>query len=286
MRLCRRFAAFCAAAQLCALGCAPRAAGPATSDAQRPRIVSLAPSLTEMVYAVGAGAELVGDTKYDDYPAAAVRLPHVADLSSVDLERLAALRPTLVLALHDQEREGGQIEERLRVPVRYLPNRSLHDLFSDITQVGSLCRRSAQAQALSDSLRERIHRIAARAPRGRHKPRVFFLLGLPGFTAGKNSFINDLIELAGGTNIAAGVDQPYPDLSAEAIVRADPQVIIVAGDTPFGVDDRRREPWRSCSAVRRGAVLRPPNDDLLERNGPRVAVGLQWLADVIKRYGR
>ena len=105
-----------------------------------------------------------------------------------------------------------------------------------------------------------------------------FLLGLPGFTAGKSSYISDLIALAGGDNIAGELDQPYPDLSAEAIVRADPQVIIVSNDTPFGADVRAREPWRSTTAVQRGRVLRPPNDSILERNGPRVVQGLEWLS--------
>ena len=252
---------------------------PAASIASgTPRVITLAPSLTEIAYAVGCGDALIADTRYDDYPAAAKTLPHVADLAHADLERIAQLRPTVVVALHDQEHEGSSINARLGVPVVYLPNRRLNDLYADIAGVSRACDRSAQGDALALQIKQQLARLVAAQPRGGRRPRVLFLLGLPGFTAGKSSYISDLIALAGGDNIAGGLDQPYPDLSAEAIVRADPQVIIVSNDTPFGADVRAREPWRSLSAVQRGRVVRPPEDSILERNGPRVVQGLEWLS--------
>jgi len=252
---------------------------PATaSPSSPPRVITLAPSLTEIAYAVGCSDALIADTKYDDYPSAAKTLPHVADLSHADLERIAQLRPTVAVALHDQEHEGAPIQARLGVPVVYLPNRRLNDLYADIAGVAAACNRTAQGNALARDIKARLARVVAGQPRGGRRPRVLFLLGLPGFTAGKSSYISDLIALAGGDNIAGDLDQPYPDLSAEAIVRADPQVIIVSNDTPFGADVRAREPWRSTTAVQRGRVLRPPNDSILERNGPRVVQGLEWLS--------
>jgi iron complex transport system substrate-binding protein len=253
-----------------------------SASAEQPRVISLAPSLTEIAYAVGCGAALVGDTRYDNYPSAAKTLPHVADLAHADLERIAALQPTVILALHDQEYEGSTIQARLRVPIVYLPNRNIGDLYADIAGVAHACDRQAQGAKLADQMRAGIAKIAAASAQRAHHPSVFFLLGLPGFTAGKRSFVNDLIVLAGGVNVAGNIDEAYPRMSDEAILRANPDVIIVATDTQFGADVRAREPWRSMRAVRDGRVLRPPTDDILERNGPRLLQGLEWLSAALR----
>lgn len=255
-------------------------AEPSPSNAGR-RIVSLAPSITEIAYSIGCGGELVGDTSFDDYPPAAKKLAHVADLSHVDLEALATLRPSVVLALHDQEKEGGEIAERLRVPVTYLPNRGLKDLYADIAGVGKACGMTTSADSSIIEIQGRIDAIAAKAADERPKPRVLFLLGLPGFTAGKGSYLDDLIRQAGGVNVAGDIDQPYPDLSGESLVAMQPDVIVVAHDVPFGDDVRSREPWRSLNAVKTGRVEVSPDDDVIERPGPRIVDGLEWLEQAI-----
>lgn len=261
-------------------GCAH--AQPAATPGPGPRIVSLAPSLTEIAYAIGCGGELVADTTFDDYPAEATKLPHVADLAHVDLERLAAANATVVVALHDQEREGGLIERTVGIPVAYLPNRTFDDLYADIDGVGTACGMSGAASALAGKLRARVEAIAAAAPPPADRPRVLYVLGLPGFSVGKRSYLDEVISLAGGVNVAHGVDQPYPDLDPEAIAASDPDVVIVAKDTPFGADVRAREPWHSLAAVRAGRVYSPPDDDIIERPGPRIVDGIEWLAVVLK----
>jgi iron complex transport system substrate-binding protein len=107
---------------------------------------------------------------------------------------------------------------------------------------------------------------------------VLYLLGLPGFTAGKRSYLDDVISLAGGVNVAGDVDQPYPDLSEESIIRADPDVIVVSKSVGFNADVQAREPWRSLRAVRTKRVIHPPDDSMLERDGPRLVDGLEWLS--------
>jgi ABC-type Fe3+-hydroxamate transport system substrate-binding protein len=245
------------------------------------RIVSLAPSLTEIAYAIGCGPKLVADTTFDDYPTAARRLPHVADLVTVDLERVSALAPSVVLALHDQEREATPIERQLHIRVEYLPNRDLSDLFADIKLVGDACGNSVEARQLNATLHQKLARLERTAAAYHRRPKVFFLLGLPGFTTGAHSFIDDLITLAAGINVAGSIRQPYPDVSAEWLLQSDPDVIIVARETQFGPDVASREPWRSMRAVEDGHIVRPPSDDLLERNGPRIVDGLAWLIHAI-----
>lgn len=260
-------------------GCAT--AQPPAAMATPPRIVSLAPSLTEIVYAIGAGGALVGDTSTDDYPAPAKLLPHVADLANnVDLERLAALRPTVVLALHDQEREGSAIASHIGVPIVYLPNRRLRDLRADILGAGRAAHRSEAAKKVADRIDRELQSIARHHAGAR--PRVFFLLGLPGYTAGRDSFITDAIEIAGGVNVAGSVAQPYPNVSAESLLKTDPDVLLVARESHFTSDVRSTEPWRSLRAVREGRVIEPPDDSLLERNGPRLVQGVRWLAQALR----
>ncbi len=257
-------------------------AASAQSPAQpQQRIVTLAPSLTEIVYAVGCGPQLVADTTYDDFPAAARSLPHVADLVNVDLERLSALHPTKVLALHDQEREAAPIASRLHIDVTYLPNRNIDDIFGDIQRVGQVCGTSPSAARLSRAMHARIAAVAKRAARYRDRPRVLFLLDLPGFTAGSLSFLNDLISLAGGVNAAGTIHQAYPDVSSESVLAMDPEVLIIGRAVELGPHVLAQEPWRSISAVKNGRVLRPPSDDIVERNGPRIVEGLEWLVSVI-----
>lgn len=241
-------------------------------------MISLAPSLTEIAFALGCGGALVGDTTFDDYPAAAKTLPHVGDLVHADLERIAQLRPTIVLALHDQEREGATIAEHLRVPIVYLPNRNIRDLYADVAGVAKACGREPQGASLSARLRARVDRVARRSASASRHPRVLYLLGLPGFTAGKRSYIDDVISLAGGINVAGAVDQPYPDLSEESIIRADPDIIVVSKSVGFNADVQAREPWRSLRAVKTKRVVYPPDDSILERDGPRLVDGLEWLS--------
>jgi iron complex transport system substrate-binding protein len=283
-----RIGAACCLAALCLCACAGsgpagRGTGTQRTPAGQPRIVSLAPSLTEIAYAIGCGPELVGDTSFDDYPQAATRLPHVADLVSVDLERLSTLAATRVIALHDQEGQAAPIRRQLHIPVIFLPNRELGDLFVDIEGVGQACRRGREARKLARSLREQLFTLGREAANYRTKPRVFFLLGLPGFTAGRHSFVDGLISLAGGVNVAGTITQPYPDVSAEWLLQADPDVIVAAREAGFDADVRAREPWQTMRAVRAGHIVEPPSDDVLERNGPRIVEGLRWLIHAIHK---
>ncbi len=272
-----------------ACGCSAPVGRPSQAAITAPRIISLAPSLTEIAFAIGCGRRLVGDTSFDDYPPAAAELPHVADLSHVDLERLATLRPTAVLALHDQEAEGAAAA-RLGIVVRYLPNRGLADLWADIAGVGEACRMQRQARELSARLRGRLAAITRRVRGYSGRPRIFILLGLPGFTAGRTSFINNMLQRAGAVNVAGSIGLPYPDVSPEWLLRSNPDAIIVARDVGFTARVRAQEPWRSLRAVQAGRVYSPPSDDILERNGPRVVDGIAWIMHVVHGsaapYGR
>jgi iron complex transport system substrate-binding protein len=250
-----------------ALG-APLAAQP------QPRIVSLMPSLTEDLFAMGAGRQVVAVSQYTDYPPAAAALPFVASVNSVDTERVFRLHPSFVVAIAAQAPLLADLR-RLGVRVVLIGDDSYNDIFRTLRVLGTLSDHEREARALAASLRARTAALQRSVPRG-VSPRVFVVLGVePIFTAGEGSYIARLIALAGARN-AAGLRDAYGRYSAEALLAAQPDVIVT--DKQSGLTSvLNRPPWNALRAVRQGRVAVIPDADLLERPGPRYNSGLAWL---------
>ena len=270
-----------------ALACAALVAppgAPARSEAtpqHATRIVSLMPSLTEDLFAIGAGSRVVGVSQFTDYPPAAARLPEVASFSSLDAERIARLHPDLVVAIPAQALLTADLR-RLGVRVEYLRDDSYDDLFASIARLGALTGNVAQAAALARRLHARTTALA-RSVRDDAAPRTFVVLGVaPIFTVGDGSFIARLIALAGGRN-ASGIATPYARYSAEALLAAQPDAIVA--DRASGIARvLGTPPWNGLRAVRAGRVYVLADDGILERPGPRYNDGLAWL--IAKLHGR
>jgi iron complex transport system substrate-binding protein len=247
---------------------------PLGAQAQLPRIVSLIPSLTEDLFAMGAGKQVVGVSQYTDYPPAAAALPAVASVTSVDTERIFRLHPSVVVAISAQAPLLADLR-RLGVPVVLIDDDSFDDIFRAIAVLGRVSRRTREAQALAVSLRARTAALERSVPRGA-PARVFVVLGVePIFTAGRQSYITRLIGLAGGRN-TAGLSEAYGRYSAEALLAAQPDMIVT--DRQSGLTAvLDRAPWNALRAVREGRVAVIPDADLLERPGPRYNTGLAWL---------
>ena len=251
------------------------------------RIVSMGPSNTEILFAIGAGVQVVGRDDYSDVPAEARSLRAVGSGQTLKLETLVALAPDLVLAAQIYAREQVQSLEHLSLPVFLLSNPVTFDgLFENIRLVGELAGRSEQASTLVASLRHRVDAVAGKVRGARSKPRVFYELDATDptqpWTAGPGTFIQTLIELAGGTNVAGGEAHPFPRLSAETILKLDPEVIVL-GDARHGVTPARvaaRAGWGTITAIRQGKI-HPFDDDLASRPGPRLVDGLEVLARLI-----
>jgi iron complex transport system substrate-binding protein len=249
--------------------CAAGARGPVA-----PRIVSLMPSLTEDLFAIGAGAQVVGVSEYTDYPAAAARLPAVASAASLDAERIVRLHPDLVVGIPAQ---GALVADLRRVGLRValLPDDSYDDLFGTLSQLGALSGHGPQAEKLEAALRARTAELVRRVPAG-NVPRVFVVLGTaPIFTVGRQSFIAHLIELAGARN-AADVGGAYARYSDEALLAAQPDAIVADRSAGLALA-LGRLPWSALAAVRTGRVYELDDADILERPGPRYVEGLAWL---------
>jgi len=263
--------------------CAPVARP--SRPAHAPRIVSLLPAFTEDLFAVGAGSQVVAVSRFSDFPPAARALPRVADVSSIDVERIVALHPDAIVGIPSQQR---LLEPLVRAgfDVRIVPNDSYADVFSAIRTLGRLSGHSAQANAEIERLRRTTAALHARTRAFKRHPSVFVALGTgPIWTAGDGSYIAEMIAIAGGRNAAADVRLPYAEYSEEALLRDQPDAIVYGSDTKLA-SVLNREPWRDLRAVREGHVYQLPDADWLYRPGPRYIKGLHWLIERLTPLAR
>ncbi|MDA8107442.1 MAG: cobalamin-binding protein [Betaproteobacteria bacterium] len=273
-----------AALLACALGA--RAAVNARDDtghlvrvpAPAKRVVSLAPNLTELVFAAGAGDRVVGVISGSDYPPAARRLPRVGIEGAIDPEAVLALRPDLVVAWPSAG--DARVLERLAalgIPVFRSEPRSLDDIAHTLETLGRLTGRSAPAEAAARDFRERLARLE-REYSGRAKVGVFYeVWDRPLMTVGARDLITQVIRLCGGENVFAHLPGLAPQIDREAVLRADPEAIVASGTNgkrPAWLDDWRAFP--SLLAVQRDNLFFVP-PDLLQRDTPRILEGADRL---------
>lgn len=261
-----------------ALGACSSAA-PARAPQASPRVVSLIPSLTEDLCALGMGGALVGVDRFSRDIPCARSVPAVADFATVNAERIVALHPSVVVGIPSQSRLTEPLR-RAGIATRLLRDDTYGDIFTNIEALGSLTGRDRSARALVRKLQRETARL--RAGEGfKRRPRVFVALGSgPIWTVGPSSYIATLVGFAGGTN-AAQIRDNYGTYSAEALIRSQPDAIV--SDPDIHIESAlAREPWRSLRAVRAGRVYIIPHPDVLMRPGPRYNEGLHWLIERLR----
>lgn len=256
--------------------------GTSLTLASKPQnIISLTPANTELVFALGAGDRLRGGTDFDDYPPEAVALPDVATFSGVLIEKVLALQPDLVLAGGNNFNPPADLA-RLRdlgVPVLVVYAPTVDGVLADITLIARAIGADPAAQAMVSGMTARIDGVTT-AVDGLDRPRVFYEIGNEPeiFGPAPNSFVADMVQLAGGEPITT-TDPAVFSISLERLVSQDPQVIVL-GDAAYGVCPDAvsgRAGWGSMTAVRDGAI-KPVDDTIVTRPGPRLAEGLAALA--------
>lgn len=257
------------------VGCRERPALPATTTSDR--IVSLAPNVTELLFALGAGPRVVGATRYCDYPPEARAIPRIGGFVDPSFEAVVGRRPDLVVGIDDPGIRT--FHQRLRaagIAVLALEMQSLDQIRAATRTLGARIGRGEAATALVTALDTRIGAVT-RAIEGAPRPRVLAVYGRrPLVVAGAGSFPDALIARAGGANVAAGSAIPWPTWSMEEVLRAAPEVIL---DCTMGSEAEATtwEDWAAVPAVRDGRVVRFGDESLL-RPGPRIADGLEALA--------
>jgi iron complex transport system substrate-binding protein len=247
------------------------------------RIVSLVPSVSEILFALGAEARLVGVTDFCDYPPAARGKPSVGGMVNPNLEVLLTLRPDMVVATTEGNREETFAQlKRLGIPTYLVAAHQLRDVTVLVTRLGELTDRRAAAAMLVARLEGRIEAVRkAVAPFPR--PRVLYVLWPePLIVPGREALVTELIRLAGGDSITAADADAYPRYSLEAAVAKAPEVILLAnhGASSGPIDRERWQRLTDLPAVRAGR-LHSVDGSLLHRYGPRVVDGLEQLARVL-----
>lgn len=237
------------------------------------RAVSLAPNLTEIVFAVGAGDKLVGDTTYCNYPPEAQRIQKVGDTLKPNIESIVALKPDVVFVSTASQLETfiATLNEQ-KIAVFVTNPDSLDGIYSSIEKIGAVFKSETSTRLISD-LKERIGTVE-RKSNGADRPKVFLQLDESLFTVGRGSYLTDLIRLAGGESATSGIEKAYAQLSKETALALDPEVIVLSESTD---NDSPADVFKNSRAVRNGRVYRI-NADLLSRPGPRVADALEQLA--------
>ena len=251
------------------------------------RIVSLAPHLTELLFAAGAGAQVVGVSEYSDYPPEARTLPRVASATRVDLEAVLALKPDLVVAWPQAAtRRAIDRLEALGLPTYRSEPRSLEQIPATIERFGALAGTIRPARDAADRFRRRAAQLAERYS-GRDPVEVFYQVwGRPIVTVNGAQLISRVINLCGGRNVFANLPLLAPQIDREAVIAADPEVIIAsaAGEArPAWLDEWKKFP--QLRAVRYGQLY-AISADLLERHTPRILDGAERVCVILENARR
>jgi iron complex transport system substrate-binding protein len=245
------------------------------------KVVSIAPADTEIAYAIGGGSKMVGGTSYEDYPAAARSLPKVGDFSNPSIEKIVSLEPDLVLAAGGIQAGLRSKLEKLGMQVFVVDPTTYDGVMTDITRLGRLMGVEADAAKVVAGMTTAKDKVQARVA-SLDRPATFIeVYSKPLMTAGKGTFIDDLVTLAGGSNIGAAAGSGFPNFSSEVLVKDDPAVYVaMAGSqsTPGAI--AKRPGYSGLAAVKDGKVF-VIEDNLIARPGPRLAQGLEQLAAMI-----
>ncbi len=246
------------------------------------RIVSVAPTPTEILFAVGAGSQIVGVDDYSDYPAAVKNLTNVGAFP-LNVESIVALTPDLVVssdlvpkAQLDQMSDQG-------IPYVIFADRTIEDVFKTIRLAGVITGHVNQADSLAQNLSDRVDAVTAKTLAANVETPSVYVEYYPMWTYGPGSFGDDLIRLAGGSNVAANTSSEYPEVTSEFVIAKDPKIIVytvgvMSTTTPESIAER--EGWENMTAVSQNKIF-SIDDNLLSRYGPRVVDGLEELAALI-----
>ena len=247
------------------------------------RVISMAPHATELLFAAGGGARVVGAMNYSDYPEAAKKIPLVGSNSVIDMERVLALKPELIVVWHsgNTARQIAQLES-LGVPVFHSEPRTLGQVAGNIERLGRLLGTDAAATSAAGALRARLAGLEARYAR-RPPVTVFYQIwDQPLYTLNDAQIASDAIRVCGGRNVFGALKAVAPEVGIEAVLQADPEAIM-AGKRydPANPGLKLWEPYKSMTAVKRGNLL-TVDGELLTRPGPRVVDGAARLCEALE----
>lgn len=250
--------------------------------AQEPeKVVSLSPAITEILFAIGAGDKVVAVTDYCEYPPEALEKPKVGGFQDPNMELIIEYEPDLVFTAAGVQEGLVQQLNSLGLEVVVLDAEKVEDVLHNIELAGLVLGQAEEAKELVAQLTERINRVKETVAKASHRPTVFFeVWDDPLMTAGPNSFIDDLIRLAGGQNIAYDAAERYAEFSLELLLERDPEVYLIQDHAHQPEDVMTRPGYENLSAVRNGRVA-AVKDDWVTLPGPRIVDGLEAIARIL-----
>lgn len=264
-------------------------AGRTVTIAAAERLISLAPSTTEILFAIGLAPKVVATDDFSDYPAEAKSLPKIGGLNAAyNFEQIVALKPDIVFAAGITPPETIKKLEELKLPVVVVgaEKTTFESVFNDIVLVGQATSQVEPAAKVTTAMQDQLAALKAKLAAAKDKPLVYWELDATDpakpYSVGPGNFVGDMIALAGGTNAFQKADSPFPQVSAEQVVAANPDVIILS-DAAYGTTVEsvlKRPGWQVISAVKQQRVA-PIDDNLVSRPGPRIVEGLEATARII-----
>jgi iron complex transport system substrate-binding protein len=252
------------------------------------KIISLAPSNTEILFAIGAGQQVIGRDEFSDFPVEVKGITSVGgSMGKYSLEQISALQPDLILAAEINTLEQVKSFEDLGLNVYYLSNpKDLDGLYQNIQIVGQLTGKEKESDVLVTSLQNRVKAVTDLQKPGTTPVKVFYEMDgsepSKPWTAGKGSYVDVLLSLAGGTNVANDAGEGWIQFSQEALIVANPEIILL-GDAAYGVTKESvisRAGWDSLSAVMNNRIY-AFDDNLVSRPGPRLVDALEQLSKIL-----
>lgn len=248
------------------------------------RIISLAPSITEIVYFIGLGDRLVGVTRFSYYPEEAKKKPKVGSYSEINVESVIMLKPDLVIGTADgNKRSDVEMIEEAGIPVYVINPKNLDGILHSIEEIGEVCGVAVRAKGLVSNLRQRMRSIQERL-KGAERPIVLLVINMkPVISVGPNTMHNDLISISGGRNMIKSKSVAYPKISMEEIIRAGPDIILLSSMERGGQFEKAKRGWLrwpTLPAVRKGNIYLI-DSDLIDRASPRIINGLEEMAKLI-----
>jgi len=249
------------------------------------KIVSLAPSATEILFALGLGDRVVGVDAYSDYPPEAQNIEKIGDFNGPNIEKILDLKPDLVIAGNKLQEKTIQQLEDLKVPTVAVESSTFDNIYGSIQLVGKVTGAQDKAQELVDSMMKRVEDIKAKV-KDAEKPTVYYVMSygeMGNWTSGPGSFINDLIEMAGGECITKDGGAPWMDYSLETLIERDPDILIVSSDmgTEANLEGlKNANGYKDLTAVKEGRIY-VVESGLVTRPGPRIVDGLEAIAKIL-----
>lgn len=246
------------------------------------RIVSLAPSNTEIIFAIGAGDSVIGVTTYDDYPAEVIGIEKIGDFNGMNLERIIELQPDLVINYGEGITEDTQRLVEAGITIIGFEPESIEEIIYTIERIGILTGKSNEAEILVQEMVAKEAELLSKIE-GLEKKTVFYeIWHEPLMAAGPGSFVDQLIDLAGGVNIAADAESEYPQFDLEQLIERNPQVYLTANDLPEKTAESiaERPGYENIEAIKNGQIYLL-DGNVLSRPGPRIIQALELLIEAI-----